>query len=193
MVSKWPETYQRAPIVKFRLQVSSTPTFTGTDALKVNAGVLNAELAFKDPELNYLSTVADVTQKDQAKVVQGWCVDQIEISKDGGPSSEIIAVDNIYRIYCSQLDRCTIYHAGSTQHLTGVVLRSGPGELVGHVLFNVGGPPENERNRQAQVLFKADNKLFTPVDFTDLVLHEVAPRLSPSYCTAPQGNVSNLN
>ena len=71
-------------------------------------------------------------------------------------------MSDIYRIYCSQINRCTIYHADSIQKLTGTVLRSGPGELVGHVLFNVGGPPENERDRQAQVLFKADNKLFTP-------------------------------
>src|SRR5260370_32579401 len=81
MVSKWPKTYKDlAWLVKFRLQVTSTPALTGTDALKVNAGIMDAEVAFENPERDYLSTVEE---KNKAKDTQGWCVDQIEISKDG--------------------------------------------------------------------------------------------------------------
>ncbi len=72
MVSKWPKTYKDlAWLVKFRLQVSSTPALSGVEALKVSAGILNAQLAFKNPEADYLSTV---TVKNQAVKAQGWCV-----------------------------------------------------------------------------------------------------------------------
>ena len=181
MVSRWPNTYKdHASLVKFRLQVSSTPNLRGVEALKVSAGILNASLAFEDPERDYLSTVGE---KNKAKQVQGWCVDQIEMSKDDGTPSDLIGVSDIYRVYCAEGDRCTIYHADTLQRLAGVVLRSGPGKLVGHVFALGTGQLENTTHREEQVLFKADGRLFTSMNFTDLMLHDAMSRLSAGNCT----------
>lgn len=188
MVSRWPKAYKDlAWQVKFRLQVSSTPMLTGTDALKIAAGVLNAELAFQNPDLDYLSAVTPTNNEDQNKKdypteIQGWCVDQIEISNDRGAPKEIIPVGDIARIYCSQINHCTIYHAENQQRRAGRVFRSGPGELIGHILAVGNGQSEEVDHRDAQVIFKADQKLFTPLQFTDLLLHDSKARLSARNC-----------
>lgn len=188
MVSRWPKTYKDlAWQVKFRLQISSTPLLTGTDAKKITAGILNAELAFQNPELDYLSAVTPTNQEDKNKKdypteTQGWCVDQIEISNDNGTPNQIIPVGDIARIYCSRINYCTIFHADNQQRRAGRVFRSGPGELIGHVLAVGNGQSEDVDHRDAQVIFKADQRLFTRLQFTDLLLHDSKARLSARSC-----------
>jgi hypothetical protein len=182
MLAKWPRTYKDNSFrVKFRLQVTATPSLSGLDARKVNSGILNPVLATKDPTVDYLLDKyhTDIDMKDA-----GWCVDQIKISKDGGFTKENIDAETIYRIYCSGsgLDHCTVFHADYEQTRAGLVLRSGPGQLDGYALRGVNFPTADPTK---VAIFRANGKQFHFGEFADLLLHQPMSRLETCEPSAP--------
>jgi hypothetical protein len=165
MMAKWPSFYNFRPAdLKFRLQLTSTP-FEGA---KLSAGILDAMLAFKDPGVDYLSVPN--SKSDPVKIA-GWCVDQIQVSKNGGTSADVIDVSNVYRIYCPSIDQCTVYHADLQQRQAGIVQRSGPGAIVGNILLSTNRSVQTVDLTNPVIFETADGSTYRPGEFIDIVLN----------------------
>jgi Subtilase family len=189
MVAKWPKIYTSFPDrVKTRLQVTSTPSLAGLEAQKVASGILNPVLAFADPSQDYVTATAE---KPASVPVEGWCVDQIAISKTGGTEEEVIAVGDILRVYCLQPGRCVVYHADFAQRSAAVVRRSGPGQIHNNLLLKAQSTPvpngasRSSQDEQQRYLFRAGGNLYRDGDFTDLLLRGSKQETLPGNCTLP--------
>jgi hypothetical protein len=168
MVAKWPNSYNFRPAsVKFRLQLTATPSLVGPEGSKLSSGILYPELAIKNPTADYLATPnTSFVEVHNA----GWCVDQIQVSRNGGSAEAIIDVATIYRISCPATDQCTVFHADLEEQQAGIIERSGPGTIKGNILLNA-STSRDPGKLANPAIFEADGATYRPAEFTEIVLN----------------------
>ena len=79
MVECWPDSYYRQPDkVKFRLQLTSRPSL-GEDSAKIQAGIIDGQVAILDPEANWRFLLSDNGDHYQKFDPAGWCDETIRL------------------------------------------------------------------------------------------------------------------
>jgi hypothetical protein len=181
MMSKWPATYYTQPVeIKRRLQITSTPFASRIENSKVSSGILNPDLAMENPSLSYVRTKsAGLAIADKPE----WCVDQIKVSRDGQTADDIVDIRTIYRIVCATLDHCIVFHSDIEQWAAGIVERSGPGAIKGNILqVDRDSTLPDKVDLKDPVLFTTNGIPYRANQFTDFVLHAIAPHVGQRTC-----------
>lgn len=93
MRSTWPDDYEVPSQVKTRLQVTSRTFYDLSQRDFVHAGIIDADLALRNPHLNYYRTDAEYLTAHQFD----WNHDEIRLRIDN--KIETIQTEDIYRVY----------------------------------------------------------------------------------------------
>jgi hypothetical protein len=169
MVSKW--DYYRAPDrVKFRLQLTATPSLPSVDANKVVSGVLDPALALLDPAREWIrNTAGDYIQVN----LDHWCgssfriIDPVTMTPvlNGGN----IEPNLIYRLYrVGNSDNWFIYTkvtGANGDLMAGELQRIGPGLLV----------VDGQITPAAPIFDGSDGTPYTSQSFRDVILSQALP------------------
>lgn len=135
LVSDWPTSYKFASRVKERLQYTATPFPDAADREKLAAGIINPDLALRDPNKDFID-LTDLTGplKDlEPVVIEGWCdgsltvlTPQGNLVKDGYIYTS--RVHRIVQVGSGQRRQWSIFadNAWGDQQ-PGVIMHIGPG------------------------------------------------------------------
>jgi hypothetical protein len=99
MITCSPTHYTNKPAaMKFRLQLTARPSLMAEDAKKVTGGVLDANLALRDPNKNWIKYSGAKYYSDFSP--KGWCRDRLLMNgEDGGPLPEgNVKATDVFRI-----------------------------------------------------------------------------------------------
>ena len=161
--------YDRVERVKFRLQLTATPSLPPDAAPKVATGVLDPYLALLDPTKAWMKNAGgDYVEASPAQ----WCAPTLKVvDRLGAPVADGNNVETglIYRLYrVGNTNEWVVYtkvKVAMDKTLPGVVRRIGPGRLV---LNGPVGPT-------SAIFGGADGATYTPAAFGDLLLSQGLP------------------
>jgi hypothetical protein len=171
MVAKYPASFVKPEAVKTRLQITSRPVLTGTDATHLATGVIDPAVALKPPSKDYYQPIGGSLTE---ATIENWCVPQVQLSDPSTlrPLGNPVRVRDIFRIYRVNRDDAN----GQPQWMfyTKQPWSKRPGEVIrmGPAVFNLPGP----RSGQAGSLFKVKGVAsgISAGRFLDLLLHDAA-------------------
>lgn len=152
MVSAWPDVYLSNPSrVKFRLQVTATPNLLHQESQKLTSGVINPDLALKDPRKDWFA--ASGATINAATNTGIWCTDKIRFGSPGSRGLQTINVNDVYRISCRS-NGCVFYTSTRKERSNGVIQRTDLGQILD----------------PGKSLFQIDGRLYSSPQFSELVL-----------------------
>lgn len=180
LVSEWPNSYKYASRIKERLQYTATPFPDRDDREKLAAGVINAGLALKDPQKNYIDT-NDPGKGLEEFAVDGWCAGSLTVLTPSGNlvQDAHIPTKRIHRVV----------QMGTGQERQWAILSQNPwDDPVPGVVLQIGpGIPTSSKCEdsapESRPLLKSGNRLITLKQIENLLVKTSLPTVT---CACPK-------
>jgi hypothetical protein len=150
MVSQFPAYYKRAAQIKYWLELTALP-FGSNDDQKVAAGIVNPEVALRDPRKNYFATTT--TKLREAQKVE-WCRGDIKLKNQALTDTLYSASnDQILRlVYSSSSGMWTYFTRSLRDDITPIVIKGPSGYVDSGTVVKIDGVVYTSQNLRELIL-----------------------------------------